>query len=106
MKVAVHNWLVLVTVPDKKAASRLTSVLLKEKLAACVSAFSVLSRYRWKGKIETAKELQLLIKTSASIEKLKRRIAGLHPYEVPEILAFEVKKGLTDYLVWMRKESG
>ena len=106
MKAAAHNWLVLVTVPDKKTQKKLTSVLLKEKLAACVSSFSVLSRYLWKGRIETAKELQLLIKTSASIERLKRRITELHPYEVPEILTFEVKKGLADYLAWMRKESG
>ncbi len=106
MKIAVHNWLVLVTVPDKKMQAKLTSALLEEKLAACVSAFPVSSRYRWKGKVERARELQLFIKTSAPIEKLKRRIAELHPYKVPEILAFEVKKGLAQYLTWMRKESG
>jgi periplasmic divalent cation tolerance protein len=106
MKAAAHNWLVLVTVPDKKSQKKLASTLLAEKLAACVSAFPVFSQYRRKGKIERAREHQLLIKTSASIERLKRRIAELHPYEVPEILAFEVKIGLADYLAWMRKESG
>ncbi|MCI0329860.1 MAG: divalent-cation tolerance protein CutA [candidate division Zixibacteria bacterium] len=106
MKVAAHNWLVLVTVPDKKTQEKLAAALLKEKLAACVSAFPVSSRYRWKGKIERAEELQLFIKTSASVEKLKRRITELHPYEVPEIMAFEVKRGLSDYLTWMRGESG
>lgn len=106
MKVAAHNWLVLVTLPNKTTASRLTAALLKENLAACVSAFSVSSQYRWKGKVQRAKEEQLFIKTSASIEKLKRRITELHPYEVPEILAFEVKKGLAEYLAWVRKESG
>ncbi|MGH8003125.1 MAG: divalent-cation tolerance protein CutA [Limisphaerales bacterium] len=106
MKVSAHHWLVLVTVPNKKSQEKLTSALLEEKLAACVSAFPVSSRYRWKGKVERAKELQLFIKTSAPIEKLKRRISELHPYEVPEILAFEVRKGLTPYLAWMRKESG
>lgn len=106
MKVTAHNWLVLVTVPNKKAASGLTATLLKEKLAACVSSFPVFSQYRWKGKVERAKEEQLFIKTSAPVEKLKRRIAELHPYEMPEILVFEVKKGLADYLAWMRKESG
>jgi len=106
MKVSVRHWLVLVTVPDKKTQKKLTSVLLAEKLAACVSAFPVLSQYRWQGKIERAKEHQLMIKTSTSIEKLKRRIVELHPYEVPEILTLEVKKGLAEYLAWMRKESG
>ena len=106
MKVAPRNWLVLVTAPNKKTASRLTAVLLKENLAACVSAFSVSSHYRWEGKIHQAKEEQLFVKTSAPIEKLKRRIAELHPYEVPEILAFEVEKGLAKYLAWVRRESG
>ena len=106
MKVSAHNWLVWVTVPSKKTADRLTSALLKEKLAACVSAFPVSSQYRWKGGIERAKEQQLLIKTSAPIGKLKRRIVELHPYEVPEILAFEVTKGFASYLAWMWEESG
>lgn len=106
MKGAVHNWLVLVTVPNQKHAKTISSALLKEKLAACVSALPVFSRYWWKGKIEKTKEFQLFIKTSAPIEKLKRKIVELHPYEVPEILAFEVKSGLPAYLAWMIKESG
>jgi periplasmic divalent cation tolerance protein len=106
MKVAAHRWLVFVTAPDKKTANRIASELLKEKLAACVSAFPVFSRYRWKGKVESAREVQLFIKTSAPVEKLKKRIFELHPYEVPEILAFEIKKGLPAYLAWMNKESG
>ncbi len=106
MKVGARNWLVLVTVPDTSTQEKLTSVLLAEKLAACVSAFPVVSRYRWNGKIERTKEHQLLIKTSAPLKRLGRRIAELHPYEVPEILAFEVKKGAVEYLAWMKKESG
>lgn len=106
MKAGVRQRLVLVTLPDKKSREKLTSALLREKLGACVSAFPVSSQYRWKGKIEQAKEWQLLIKTSAPIEKLKKRIVELHPYEVPEILAFEVKGGLAEYLAWMRRESG
>lgn len=106
MKGAARHWLVLVTVPDKKTQERLTAALLREKLAACVTAFPVSSRYRWKGKVEMAEERQLLIKTAAPFETLKKRIVELHPYEVPEILAFEVKKGLTEYLNWLRKESG
>ncbi|HXF49729.1 MAG TPA: divalent-cation tolerance protein CutA [Verrucomicrobiae bacterium] len=106
MKVTTHHWLVLVTVPNKKIRERLTTVLLEEKLAACVASFPVSSQYRWKEKIERAKEFQLFIKTAAPIERLKRRIVELHPYEVPEVLAFEVKKGLAEYLTWMRRESG
>jgi periplasmic divalent cation tolerance protein len=106
MKVTVHHWLVFVTAPDKKTAHRIASLLLKEKLAACISSFPVFSRYRWRGKVESAKEVQLLIKTAAPVEKLKKRVFELHPHEVPEILAFEIKKGLPAYLAWMVGESG
>ena len=101
-----RSWLVLVTVPDKKTQKNLTSALLKERLAVCISAFPVLSQYRWQGKIAQAKEHQLLIKTSTPVEKLKKRISELHPYKVPEILAFKIGEGSANYLAWMRRESG
>ncbi len=106
MRTRARHWLVLVTVPNKKTALRITAAILKEKLAACVTAFSVTSQYRWKGNIEHAKEQQLLIKTSAPFEKLRKRILELHPYNVPEVLSFEVEKGFSNYLAWMQKESG
>jgi len=106
MKVVIHHWLVLVTAPSRKIAKLISSALLKEKLAACVTSLPVSSQYLWQGKIESAEEIQLLIKTSAPVEKIKRRIVELHPHEVPEILALEIRKGLPAYLAWMLKESG
>ena len=94
---------VLVTAPDLKAARRLADALVGERLAACVTAVpGAASTYRWKGKVERAREVVLMIKTRASLAKrLERRVRELHPYEVPEILALPVASGEARYLRWI-----
>jgi periplasmic divalent cation tolerance protein len=94
---------VLVTAPDLKAARRLADALVGERLAACVTAVpGAASTYRWKGKVERAREVVLMIKTRASLAKrLERRVRELHPYDVPEILALPVGSGEARYLRWI-----
>ncbi len=101
MKKAV---LVLVTVPNRKEANKIATALVDEKLAACVSAFpEITSRYRWKGAVETSREVLILIKTMASnYKRVERRILQLHSYEVPEILAIPIRAGNPAYLKWLR----
>lgn len=102
---SVH--LVLSTCPDADAADRLARALVGEGLAACVSALpGVVSTYRWKGEVEQATEVQLLIKTTADrLPALTERLAGLHPYELPEILAVEAAAGLPAYLDWVAAQT-
>jgi periplasmic divalent cation tolerance protein len=99
----VRAVVVLVTAPDLKAARRLADALVGERLAACVTAVpGARSTYRWKGKVERAREVVLMIKTRASLAKrLERRVRELHPYEVPEILALPVASGEARYLRWI-----
>jgi len=99
--------LVLCACPERIGARQLARIVLDERLAACVQmAPWVESLYRWKGKIEQARETLLLIKTSkARWPELRDRLAELHPYEVPEIVALEVKDGLPAYLDWVRDET-
>ncbi len=65
--------IVLVTCGSRKEARKIARALVEQRLAACVSEIGVpvASTYRWKGKVETAKEFLLLIKTS------KRRFAAV-----------------------------
>ena len=86
---------VYVTVPNRKEANKIAQVLVKEKLAACVSIVpGVSSRYRWQGRIENGKELLLVIKTVPRLYKaLEKRIHALHSYTVPEVLALPVVDG-------------
>ena len=98
---------VLVTVPNARVARRLSDALVGEGLAACVTALSgAKSTYRWKGKIERATEVVLMIKTRMSrVKKLERRVRELHPYEVPEILALPVAAGEARYLRWIAEST-
>jgi len=94
---------VLTTVKNRAEAKRLAERLVSEKLAACVSAVpNVTSTYRWRGKVERAKEVLVLVKTSMKkLDRLIPRIKELHSYEVPEILVLRVERGLPEYLKWI-----
>lgn len=95
------------TCPDAATASRIAEALVGERLAACVSVLpGVLSVYRWQGAVERANEVQLLVKTvAARMPALAERIAALHPYELPELVAIEVASGLPAYLDWIGAET-
>lgn len=94
---------VLTNCPDEAAANAIALAVVEEKLAACVNILPrVTSVYRWQGAVESATEIPLLIKTSKqAYAALAQRIAELHPYEVPEIIALPVDRGLPAYLQWV-----
>jgi len=94
---------VLTTVKDRAEAKRLAERLVSEKLAACVSAIpNVTSVYRWRGKVERAREVLVVAKTSMKkLDRLIPRMKELHSYEVPEILALRIERGLPEYLKWI-----
>lgn len=87
-----------------KEARRIAKALVERRLAACVNTIAapVESVYRWKGKIEKAKEYLLLIKTSrARFAAVERTIRESHSYDVPEIIAVPIVSGSRDYLSWL-----
>jgi periplasmic divalent cation tolerance protein len=97
--------IVYCTFPDADAARAAARALIEEKLAACVSILpQVESIYRWQGKIETASEVLLLIKsTTWKYQMLEARILKLHPYEVPEIVSVRIEAGNLPYLRWIEE---
>ena len=96
--------IVLTTLPNRSEAQRLSRLVLKEKLAACVNQIGPLrSSYWWKEKIETAQEFLLVIKTrSRCYAKLENFLKKHHPYDVPEILSLPIQKGNRSYLDWLK----
>jgi len=96
---------VLTTVKNRVEAKRLAERLVSEKLAACVSTVpNVTSVYRWRGKVERAREVLVVVKSSMKkLDRLIPRIKELHSYEVPEILALRIERGLPEYLKWLRE---
>lgn len=99
--------LVLTTVPEEKAGQKIATHLLEKRLAACVTLSAASkSFYWWKGKIAKEPEHILFIKTKDSLFlELEKEIRNIHPYEVPEIIAFTIHKGSIDYLNWIEKET-
>ena len=95
--------LVLTHLPDRAAAQKLASAAIEERAAACVNILGACtSVYRWQGAVETAEEIPLLIKTTAArYAVLEGVIRRLHPYELPEIIAVPLTRGLPAYLQWV-----
>lgn len=98
---------VLVNCPDEAVANAIALAVVEERLAACVNILPrVQSIYRWRGAVESATEIPLLIKSSAiAYQALEARVRALHPYEVPEIVALPVTQGLPAYLNWVAAET-
>ena len=99
----MKRFVVLVTTPNLRVSEKISKGLVEGKLAACVNIIPGLrSRYRWKGKVETAREQLLLIKTN------HRKLSGLiqwvgknHPYTVCEVVALPIINGNKPYLDWI-----
>lgn len=99
--------LVLTNLPDRGAAERLADTLVERQLAACVNILSPCrSVYRWKGVLQHDEEHPVLVKTTVDrYAALEAAIRAGHPYELPEIIAVPVERGLPAYLQWVQEET-
>ena len=99
--------LVLCNCPDEEVANSIALAVLESGLAVCVNILPrAQSLYRWQGKIESATEIPLFIKsTAANYPALEAAIQKLHPYDIPEIIALPVERGLPAYLNWVAAET-
>ncbi len=98
---------VLTTLPESGDPLDLARMLVEERLAACVSVLAGMdSTYRWQGSVESARERQLIIKTTRQcLDPLQSRLRAMHPYEVPEFLVLDVSSGAQAYLRWLREST-
>ncbi len=103
MKDASAYRLVLVTAGTEEEAARIARALVEEGLAACANLVPrVRSIYRWQGEVQDEAESLLLIKTTAGrLEALSERVAALHSYDVPEVIALALDRGRESYLDWL-----
>ena len=99
--------LVLTNLPERAAAERLADLLLEKRLAACVNILAPCrSVYRWQGAVRHDEEHPLLIKTTAErYPALEQALRSGHPYELPEIIAVPIERGLPAYLQWVAAET-
>lgn len=103
----MQTLLVFTNLPDRAAAERLADQLVGQRLAACVNILAPCrSVYRWKGAVQHDEEHPMLIKTTAErYAELESALRAGHPYELPEIIAVPVGKGLPAYLDWVAAET-
>jgi periplasmic divalent cation tolerance protein len=99
--------IVITSLPDRAAAVKVARALVERRLAACVNVLAeCVSIYRWKGEIENAGEVPVLIKTRAGrYAEVEAAIRELHPYELPEIVSVPVQGGSEAYLQWVADET-
>lgn len=99
--------LVLTTLPDRESAERLARTLVEKKVAACVNVLAPCrSVYRWKGEVHQEDEHPVLIKTTRdAYAALEAAIRQAHPYELPEVVAVPIERGLPAYLDWLAEET-
>ncbi len=95
--------LCLVTIDDLTKASEIAGILVEKGLAACVNIVpEIRSIYRWNGQTCNDTERLMIIKTRKHLfEKLQSVIKKMHPYEVPEIISFDIQQGYPEYLRWI-----
>ncbi|TNF65473.1 MAG: divalent-cation tolerance protein CutA [Gammaproteobacteria bacterium] len=94
--------MLLISIP-KNQSTQMADLLVKSNLAACVSIMpTVKSIYLWQGQIHKDAESLLIIKsTSDKYAQLESLILKHHPYDVPEIIAFDITNGHKNYLNWI-----
>ena len=96
--------IIFITAPKGKSSQKIARHLLKKKLAACVNIISgVSSLFWWEGKIDSAKEDLLVVKSCADrFKELISAVRQVHEYQVPEIIAFPIMSGNKAYLDWLK----
>src|ERR1041385_6545007 len=94
----------MVTCSSRVAARKVARAVLSKKLAACVNIVGGLeSHYWWRGKLESAHECLLLIKTTrARTRAVASAVKAAHSYEVPEIIFLPIVASERNYLKWLR----
>lgn len=103
---AKNSRVVLVTCPSLGLARKIAGVVVRRRLAACVNVARspVESFYTWKGKLKSAREHLLVIKTTTKrLAELEREVKRLHTYDVPEFIALSITDGSKAYLSWLRE---
>jgi len=95
--------IVLITAGSEEEAHKIAESLVNGKKAACVNIVPrVDSLFRWEGKLDSARESLLLVKTKASLfSEIVEMVKRMHSYEVPEIIALPIIAGSEDYLKWL-----
>ncbi len=101
-----ENVVIFITTGTDEEAHRIANMLLNQKKVACVNILpKVRSLFWWQGKLDSAQESLLIVKTRASLlSEIVSMVREVHSYDVPEVIALPIIGGNPDYLEWIGKE--
>lgn len=102
----MSHCIVYMTAGDRDEALRIGRALVDERLAACVNLLGeITSLYRWEGAVQQDGEIAFIAKTTADkVPALSARVAELHSYETPCVVALGITGGAESFLRWMSRE--
>ena len=96
-----------ITASDMEEARKIGTILVEEKLAACVNIFSGMqSMYMWKSRVEQSQETVIIAKTTESLQqRLLEQVRKIHSYECPCVVFLPVAGGNPEFLQWIDEET-
>jgi periplasmic divalent cation tolerance protein len=102
--------LIYTTWPDAETAQAAGEAAVNAHLAACANIFGpIRSIYAWEGRVETASEVPMLLKTTVTqLSALRTLIIDRHPYEAPCFISVSVRQDAshTEFLRWIEEQTG
>jgi periplasmic divalent cation tolerance protein len=94
--------IIYITAGDMDEAKSIGRTLIEERLAACANIFPIASIFRWRGNIDEANEVGIIVKTKTDkVKAIEKKIKEIHSYEVPCVVSFEIGEGSEEYLKWI-----
>lgn len=98
--------MITTTFDSKDEADKLMDLLLQQRLVSCCQLSNITSSYHWKGKIEKTEEFLLQMKTKKELYKeIEKVILDNHSYKVPQLVAYDIVEGYSEYLKWIKNET-
>lgn len=93
--------------PDRETAGRIASLSVGARLAACANILAPIECvYRWRGAVERAGEVPLVLKTRAALfDELAEFVRSNHPYKVPSIVATDLPLVDAAFAGWLAEET-
>ena len=99
--------LIYTTGDSQENLEAIAKQLLEESLIACANMFpGMTSMYKWKGQIQSASEIAMLLKAkSQDFPTIEKLITNLHSYDCPVILEISIANLNSDYQAYLKGDS-
>lgn len=99
--------LVYVTAPGEEEAQALARLAVERRLAACANILpGMRSLYWWQGRMDTAEEVVLILKTTEALEEvLIQALTDAHSYDCPCVVSLAIESGNPAFLQWIEDET-